>query len=166
MHWMGDTLKMWSQNGGIYKNEWSGCDGLCYLNVTGFGFAFECDETQHSPINYGNKLAQQTGVTANLFEIDFGVRYVDDTDEGSYLTMDVMHTNANQSDANLPKDCPGKLFTQSCKLWPALIRYPVVVANTSSESSVSLGEFKPYPNLTANYADLHPFSLEKQQQTG
>lgn len=102
---------------------------------------------------------------ATLFSLDFGAIYVNAPERSSYLTMDVNYTDASGTNGN-EASCPGKQFTQSCKLWPAIINYPVVIANTSAESSVSLGESKPYPNGTANYGDLHPFDRDLQQQKG
>lgn len=63
-----DNLKIWSQGGGLLPNGYQDCDGLCYLNVPGGGFGFDCNEPQTLSIDNGN--TTQTAFCALKSNID------------------------------------------------------------------------------------------------
>lgn len=174
-HSMGDTLKLWHKEGGVYPNYWKGCEGYCYVNVTGIGFAFDCDPQVQESINYGEQLNQalQNGVNGTrrtLFEISFDAHYSDGANtvsasESSHLLMNVTYTKAHEAEGELT--CPGTRYTQSCRLLPALIKYPVQIQNTSAAFSVSIGARKPkIDNHEAQDDNLGRYDRSIQQQTG
>lgn len=175
--------------GGIYPNQWNGCEGLCYLEVDAIGFAFDCDDETTEHINYGNKLYRALtnegkAETANLFEISFDTVYLnastpelvpisESASGSSYLEMNVTYTQATDGDNNL--SCPGVKTQRNCKLWPAIVRYPVQIDNTTSAFTVSIGGKAPGMNAKAaltgtgmgmNNEDLASFNSGKQQQEG
>lgn len=176
-HWMGDTLKLWSKEGGVYPNQWLGCEGACFLHVPGIGFAFDCDDEDEDSINAGQKLAiahgQGLNESANLFDISFDAKYVNGTSpvplpefmsgaSSSYLEMNVSYTNASDGgDLN----CPGTRSTQTCRLWPAVINYPVLIQNSTEAFTVSIGAQKPF-NTSVDSEDLGRFNRSGQQQNG
>ncbi|EMC99606.1 hypothetical protein BAUCODRAFT_29977 [Baudoinia panamericana UAMH 10762] len=51
----------------------------------------------------------------------------------SYIQMDITWTNATDVAG---QECPGFITQQSCKLRPAVIKYPAMVTNTSNEGSI------------------------------
>ena len=178
-HWMGDTLKMWSMQGGVYPNQWHGCDGTCFLDVPGIGFVFDCDDEVEESINFGQDLATafSKGQTASrsLFEITFDSKYYNGSELNapipgfwsneisSYLEMNVSYTNA--TDGSIPLSCPGTKSTYSCRLWPSVIKYPVLIQNSSSAFTVSIGAQKPN-DIWDDTQDLGRFNQSGKQQNG
>jgi hypothetical protein len=177
-HWMGDTLKLWSKMGGVYPNQWHGCEGVCFLHVPGIGFAFDCDDEVRDSINNGEKLATAfnngQNESANLFDITFDTIYVNGPSpvalpdfmsgaSSSYLEMNVTYTDANEGNKNL--SCPGTRSSQTCRLWPAIINYPVLIQNSPEAFTVSIGAQKPF-NTTVDSEDLGRFNRSGQQQNG
>lgn len=177
-HSMGDTLKMWSKMGGIYPNQWQNCDGVCFLHVPALGFAFDCDDQTQESINNGQTLAQAfangQNETISLFEITFNTKYINESkaesipifgtaQSSSYLEMNVSYADATNGDQNL--SCPGTKFSQTCKLWPALVKYPVLIQNTSSASTVSIGGQNPL-TVAADSENLAAFNQSGNQQNG
>lgn len=206
---MGDTLRMWAQTGGSYPNQWHGCkQGFCYIQVPGIGFAFDCKEEDPEAINYGQTLTKAAGrstdaSTATLFDIKFSAVYFDgssavdsagftaprmpirdggdstDATQSSYLQMNVTYTKAKDEGRN--SDCPGTKFKQTCKLWPAVVKYPVQIQNIPGASFVSVGAHRlelnnattQYHNATIHLGnaittnpDLAPFNQNTMQQQG
>ena len=178
-HWMGDTLKLWSKEGGVYpSNQWNGCEGVCFLHVPGIGFAFDCDDEVENSIDDGQKLVaafkQGQNASANLFDINFNAVYVNGSSpvplpdfmsgaSSSFLEMNVSYTSATEGAEDL--SCPGTRSTQTCRLWPAVINYPVLIQNSSQPFTVSIGAQKPF-NTTADSEDLGRFNRSGQQQNG
>ena len=164
---------MWSKQGGVYPNQWEGCEGLCTVNAPGIGFAFDCQEPMVESINYGTFLenALERGIndsTAMLFSIRFNTVYVSESEataesKSSYLEMEVTHTRAKQSGSSL--SCPGSRFTQSCKLIPALISYPVQIQNNSGGFLVSVGAHGPIKGSIEDVG-LGKYSRSLRQQIG
>jgi hypothetical protein len=177
-HWMGDTLKLWSKIGGVYPNQWNDCEGLCFLKVPGIGFAFDCDDPRQEPIDFGQDLATafQNGQNGSedLFHIEFDTKYSDGSnpisipvfdsgESSSYLEMNVSYTKASVGTADL--SCPGTKFTQTCRLWPAVVEYPVLIQNSSAASAVSVGAQKPL-KTSADSQNLGAFDQSGNQQNG
>ena len=175
-HWMGDTLKMWSMQGGVYPNQWKGCEGLCFLQVPGIGFAFDCGDETAESVNFGQDLATafEAGVnkSANLFEIMFDTKYVTapgilegefSDQSSSYLEMNVSYTSANDDGQKL--SCPGTKTSQTCRLWPALVKYPVLIQNSSQAFTVSVGGQR-LNSISDDMEDLGLFNRNGKQQHG
>ncbi len=177
-HWMGDTLKMWTMQGGIYPNQWHGCEGTCFLDVPGIGFAFDCDDEVDQSINFGQDLvaALHAGQNASksLFEITFDTKYYNGSESGpipgfwsneisSFLQMNVSYSNAIDGTEEL--SCPGTQSTYSCRLWPSIVKYPVLIQNSSSAFTVSIGGQNRL-NLSDDTQDLGSFNQSGKQQNG
>ena len=177
-HWMGDTLKLWSKMGGVYPNQWHGCEGACFLHVPGIGFAFDCDDEIQTSVDYGLKLKAALGAgqneSANLFDITFDAKYVNGISpvplpdfmagaSSSFLEMNVTYSNASEGTEFL--SCPGTSSTQTCRLWPAIINYPVLIQNSTEAFTVSIGAQKPL-NTSVDSQDLGRFNRSGQQQNG
>lgn len=177
-HWMGDTLKMWSMKGGVYPNQWHGCEGSCFLDVPGIGFAFDCDDEVEESINFGQDLvaAFEKGQNASesLFEITFDTKYYNGSESApipgfwsnkisSFLEMNVSYTNATDGSKDL--SCPGTKSTYSCRLWPSVIKYPVLIQNSSQALTVSIGAQKPL-DIWDDTQDLGKFNQSGKQQNG
>lgn len=172
--------------GGIYPNQWNGCEGLCFLEVDAIGFAFDCEEVAPETVDYGKKLADafQNGEeeTADLFEISFDTKYYggpvspsvpvsESVTSSSYLDMNITYTNASDGRVNL--NCPGTKYRQHCKLWPSIVRYPVQVENSTSAFTVSVGGKMPSGdgsldgmNEGMNNENLAKFNKGQKQQDG
>lgn len=173
--------------GGIYPNQWNGCEGLCFLHVEAIGFAFDCEEQDPEPTNYGNKLynalvEESKSETAELFEILFDTKYFGGSEltsppvsesavSSSYLEMNVTYTDAHDGNYNL--SCPGTKHQRHCKLWPSIIKYPVQIENSTSAFTVSIGGNRPSggrsldaKNSGMNNENLAKFDAANKQQEG
>ena len=165
-HWVGDTVRLWSQTGGSYpwdtSRRWQNCwNAVCYISVPGIGFAFDCDPVEEDSIDYGNELVlKSSGASsdehATLFNITFSPQYWDGSDpmyNTSYILMDMVYTRAEHTgDGN---SCPGTRFAQTCKLLPAIIDYPVQIQDTNQGVDVSTGDYKAkYAAVYAEWSDL------------
>ena len=174
-HWMGDTLKLWSNHGGVYPNQWQ-CDGLCYVEVPGIGFAFDCDKQSEQAINFGEELAkaQNNGnadKSVELFSIEFNAHYYDSTTTpapkhpSSHLTMDVKYTEARAGQNE--RSCPGTKYHQHCRLWPAVVTYPMITQTSDNVNTnvTNIGmTHVPPPNGTDHSGALNKLEIARQQQ--
>lgn len=114
--WLRDDLQIWSQSGGVLPNRWSGCEGLCFLNVAAAGFAFDCTDPVTTAIDYGNETVAANkyldhhngtmrGSGLKLFEPLFSVKFevyfasnhneYGDGRDYSYVNMSLLYTQAS-----------------------------------------------------------------------
>lgn len=133
-----------------------------YLNLTGAGFAFVCedDDYEEVPIETSSLLYYEndpvTGAVyqpnatnftlynQQLYGVDFTVHHSDgsvsnETDawknNTDYIIMNMLSSNAdNQAEANGSYTCPGTLYRQLCRLRPAKIEYPVQLTQRGNRS--------------------------------
>ncbi|KAI4725566.1 hypothetical protein E4T49_06685 [Aureobasidium sp. EXF-10728] len=150
--WFGSDVHLWSRSGGTYPGISYECDGTCLFDVSGTGFAIDC-QSEEVDMNYGTAVSQETtalsqsgsvqlslDATANrtLFEITFQAIYGSNGGEGDYsqIEMNLTSTKAKAIDGD-STSCPGKLIRHSCKLRPAVISYPVTVENTPMQSDTN-----------------------------
>lgn len=149
-------LFIWLQNGGLVPAYGAGCEGVCFLKVPAAGFEFDCTAPIVTPINYGYETANASVYASNhngslqnttydysptVFNLAFGagetdpynpVTFTVNTSAYSYLTMDVLFTNAKDAGSNGNGGCPGTLTKQTCQLRPAVVEYPVMIQNSSN----------------------------------
>lgn len=186
-----DDLKIWSQGGGLLPNSYSGCEGLCYLHVPGAGFEFDCTDPVEMDIDYGvsvqNALAYAVGpncsladgtlsnstdclqaaanTTASLFNVEFDAIYNGaDSPQHDYINLSMLYTNAS----DVPPDqgnCPGKQYSQTCKLRPAVINYPVVIQSYKDEHSITSMSLGVNPHTHDNKT-FYQFNSTLKQQNG
>ena len=114
--WTSADLKIWSQSGGLLRDKWQGCDGRCFLHVPAAGFAFDCSDPVTESIEYANYTQTSLLLSSSrngsfhksgmkmsrpLFHINFDVAYSSlsyhESPGFSYITMDIMYTQANNS---------------------------------------------------------------------
>jgi hypothetical protein len=147
---------------------------MCFLHVPTIGFAFDCDAEQETSINFGEELASDEADSAQLFTIEFNTIYQNASDSSlnapfgarlssSYLQMNLSYTSAVMGDGNL--SCPGTQFSRNCRLWPAIVNYPVMIRNSSEAFTVSIGEQSPL-RIEADTQNLGIFNQSGWQQNG
>ncbi|KAI5368249.1 hypothetical protein Slin14017_G032850 [Septoria linicola] len=152
-----ENVKGWQTNivtPEISQGVLQGCEGICFANVTGAGFDFECGDLQENTVNWSTDLINSTSAqnsTALRVLMDALNQEYDNTmfkinsqaiyDEGNvnasslYINMKLVYTQTDgkgESDAPLEKSCAGRRVSQSCKLWPATITYPIMVTNAGA----------------------------------
>lgn len=62
-----DTVNLWKTNTvtpELADYVLAGCEGICFANVTGAGFQFECDEPRETSIDWSTYLINSTIVRA------------------------------------------------------------------------------------------------------
>lgn len=152
---------------------------MCFLHVPTIGFAFDCAPEPEATIDYGLEFEEAassgTNVSAaELFTIEFNTIYNNGSQSSlvapfgsgsssSFLQMNVSYTSATVGGQGL--SCPGTKITQTCKLWPAIIKYPVMIRNSSEAFTVSIGEQLPL-QIEADTQDLGTFNQSGNQQNG
>jgi hypothetical protein len=159
--WFDTQVSMWLKDSGSFSSSstsssvTSSCDGMCLFSVNGTGFGVDC-QTEELAIDYGKEVVQaaieQAALTngtslindnstfipdtsRKLFEVTFESLYGATGQDGNYskIMMNITFTNTTQ-DKNDPKSCPGVLTRHSCTLRPAIVKYPVTMAVTTSKS--------------------------------
>ncbi|KAF7196558.1 Homocysteine S-methyltransferase 1 [Pseudocercospora fuligena] len=186
-----DNLKIWSQGGGLLPNNYAGCEGLCYLYVPGAGFEFDCTDAVELDIDYGvavrnasaiaigpdctngdgtlsnSTLCQQAlaNTTAELFHLSFDPVYNGaDSTNHDYINMSMLYTNASDV-APDQGTCPGKQYSQTCQLRPAVINYPVMIQAYKDEHSITSMSLAVDPRTHDN-STFHLFNATGKQQSG
>lgn len=173
-------------------NSYTGCEGLCYLHVPGAGFEFDCSDPVEVSIDYGNQTMAAGGIaygencssslnltaaenftctaagmatTVDLFGVNFDVHYDNlAPDDYSYINMSMMYTNATDKVAD-GAVCPGKQYSQWCKLRPAVINYPVKIEAYNDTHSITSMSLAVDPNKENN-ATFRYFNQTLKQQNG
>ena len=161
-----DDLKIWQQSGGLLPPQFTGCDGLCFLDVPAAGFEFDCEAPIAVDIDYGvtamnasnvlsgparsnltqaqtDELAKQSSpaifnlafevINSNLDDIRSGSVSADKHQGSSYIAMDLLYTQAKDRGDT----CPGNMTKQTCRLWPAVISYPVQLDSHNTDNSMN-----------------------------
>ncbi|USW50064.1 hypothetical protein Slin15195_G033830 [Septoria linicola] len=147
-----ENVKGWQTNivtPEISQGVLQGCEGICFANVTGASIlnAVIYRRTQST----GAQILSTAQVTALRVLMDALNQEYDNTmfkinsqaiyDEGNvnasslYINMKLVYTQTDgkgESDAPPEQSCAGRRVSQSCKLWPATITYPIMVTNAGA----------------------------------
>lgn len=140
--WTLDTLKLWTGSGGVYPTDsWEGChNAFCYLNVPGFGFAFDCGAQTSEPLNVMQNLHNDANNEETIFEIKFTTVYLDETPWNS------AHLHMNVTWSSRPAwhggECSPKRVNIPCRLMPHIIEYPAQIEHISNTRAISVGQRK------------------------
>ena len=170
----------WNQKGGLIPWYGGNCTGYCYMAVPAIGFEFDCTEPVTTDVNYGNETytalmyeQSHNGSYANgtydpaptVFDLSFGAGQSSDQSY-TYLTMNILTTNATDSSNSSVGDCPGTVWTETCKLRPAVIEYPVLVQTSDPTSTTSSAIFDGAFQYGTISFETNPFYSTDYDQTG
>lgn len=119
--------------------------------------------------NLGRDNNNETDYTPPVMPSRSGSGNVHPAGGTAYLKMHVIYTQLDDISHkwNNGKSCPSKKFEQTCKLWPAIVKYPVQIQNIPGAKSVTVGAHRPsfQEGLTSD-PDLADYNIEFKQQNG
>ncbi|KAF2029533.1 hypothetical protein EK21DRAFT_89769 [Setomelanomma holmii] len=106
----------------------------CSGYIEAMGFAFEC-ETESKDVDYG---LDHANVTVNgtrseypLWNIKFEPDFSNGTKPYSAINMTMLYVDSEAGTAE--GSCPGTLTNRTCRIRPAIVKYPIVVMTPSKE---------------------------------
>lgn len=128
----GSTVFMWLSTGdGINTYDYiDSCEGVgCVYNVTGVGFAIDCND---KIVDDAHIAAIQSAGSGNktIFSVDWTWNVP--ANASSSITMDAMLPISNYGDNGDVMSCPVAFTMRQCELRPAIVNYTVAYTNASS----------------------------------
>lgn len=170
--WTNNTimdLTIWQQSGGLIGAWFNGCDGLCDVWIPGAGFEITCNPSKQN-IDLGTSAVQaqeawsewysnnETGAEPNMtttydmFRVEFAADYrtnihgdiYDDGIDYSTISMNIVYTQASDSNNDSSGSCPGTMVQRTCTLRPAVINYYAAVQNYPSDLHSQVGVMLEY----------------------
>lgn len=83
----------------------------------------------------------------------------------SYITMELLYTSANDEGENGQGSCPGSKYTQTCRLRPAVVNYPVKIEQYKDSHTLTSMSLGVDPNAADN-STFRDFNTTLKQQIG
>ncbi|KAK3074827.1 hypothetical protein LTR53_002422 [Teratosphaeriaceae sp. CCFEE 6253] len=135
------VVRAWTSNAQI-NSSFMGCDSTCSAFVAGAGLAADCQSNQttitlgevaynqswpHDPTNFSYYPPQWTR-PRTLFQTSFDLAGSDETLSFTNITLNTLSSTAT-TDAD--GDCPRMVTRRQCTLRPAIVKYPVLISDTT-----------------------------------
>lgn len=128
----GFTVYTWLSTGdgiNMYDSV-EGCDGVgCVYNVTGAGFAIDCNDKNVSDTDLATIQASGSG-NKTIFSVDWTWNVP--ANASSSLTMNLILPTNVDDDTSEATSCPMTFLMRQCELRPAIVNYTVAYTNGSS----------------------------------
>lgn len=120
----------------------------CSGTLDALGFGLECSMSIEQ-IDYG--ISRQSG--SELYSVAFDVDWSNESKRYASINLNMSYIN---SENGADKSCPGTLTKRTCKIRPAIVRYPLLIQAADKSHSINVTHLTHYLSQMEDY----PFNAE------